>query len=204
MAHSLIYINLQSVDTRLIFLVNQGTANGLFDVLMPALSEQGYLLVLPFILLLFLQAAQKRNEQGKTFIAVAFWTVLIAYCAISCAGWMEEILKVSTARVRPCRALEGIRLITTCPSSYSMPSGHAISSFACALPFFYLTREYLAMMWRWYPIVLAALIAFSRIYLGAHYPTDVLVGAFLGTLIGLILSVLFQVIAIKAIMRKAD
>jgi membrane-associated phospholipid phosphatase len=166
---------------------------------MPALSQQGYLLVIPFFLFMFLKGARKKNELGESFIASAFWTVLIACCAVYCAGWVEDTLKVSVARVRPCRALEGIRLITTCPKSYGMPSGHAISSFACALPLFYLTRQYLALPWRLYPLILASLIAFSRLYLGVHYPTDVLAGAVLGALIGLALSVLYQVIATKNI-----
>ena len=195
-------MNLQSLDIRLLFLINHGTANILFDVLMPALSRQGYLLILPFFLFLFLQGSRKKNEEGRTFTALAFWTVLIACCAVYAAGWVEDILKVSVARVRPCRALEGIRLMTKCPASFSLPSGHAITSFACALPLFYLTREYVDVIWRLYPLLLASLIAFSRIYLGVHYPTDVLAGAFLGALIGLGLSVLYQAIATKVVRRQ--
>jgi len=192
-------MDLQSLDTRLLLLINQGTANSLFDVLMPALTMQGYLLVLPYILYLFLQGARNKNRQGKSFIAVACWTILIAVSAIYCTEWVEDWLKVAVARVRPCRALEGIRLITACPSSFSLPSGHAITSFGSALPLFYLTRSYIAMQWRLYPLVLASLIAFSRIYLGLHYPTDVLAGAFLGTLIGLLLSVFYQVVTARII-----
>jgi undecaprenyl-diphosphatase len=194
-------MDLQSLDTRFLLLINQGTENSLFDVLMPALSRQGYLLIMPFILFLFLQGARKKNDQEQSFIAVACWTVLIAICAIYCAGWVEDWLKVTVARIRPCRVLDGIRLITTCPASFSLPSGHAISSFACALPLFYLTRSYIAMQWRLYPLVLASLIAFSRLYLGVHYPTDVLAGAFLGALIGLLLSVFYQVIAARTVMQ---
>ncbi len=73
-----------------------------------------------------------------------------------------------------------------------MPSGHAISSFAFAIPLFYLTREFIANAWRTYPLVLALLIAFSRMYLGVNYPTDVLVGAFLGTFIALALSLGYE------------
>jgi len=195
-------MNLQSLDTRLLFLINHGTANSLFDVLMPALSRQGYLLILPFFFFLFLRGAQKKNDQGRTFIVLAFWTVLIACCAVYFAGLVEDMVKVSTARIRPCRALEGIRLITQCPASFSLPSGHAITSFACALPLFYLTRSYISMQWRIYPLVLASFIAFSRIYLGVHYPTDVLAGVFLGSLIGFILSVFYEVAATRIIRRS--
>jgi undecaprenyl-diphosphatase len=195
-------MSLQSLDTRLLFLINHGTVNSLFDILMPALSQHGYLLVLPFFLYLVLQGVRTKNEQDRPLIALAFWTIAIACCSVICAGWVENTLKVSIARVRPCSALEGIRLITKCPPSFAMPSGHAISSFACALPLFYLTRPYIAMQWRLYPLMLASLIALSRLYLGVHYPTDVLAGAFLGSLIGLVLSVLYQVIATKAISPK--
>jgi undecaprenyl-diphosphatase len=80
-----------------------------------------------------------------------------------------------------------------------MPSGHAITSFAFSVPLFFLTRQYIIVIWRLYPLVLAALIAFSRVYLGGHYPTDVLMGAILGALIGLVLSVLYQLIVTEEI-----
>ena len=190
-------MNFHSLDIQILFLINHGTANSLFDVLMPAFSQQGYLLIIPFFFFLFLEGARKKNAEGESLIVLAIWTVFISCCAVYCAGWVEDTLKVTVARVRPCRALENLRLITACPKSYSMPSGHAISSFASALPLFYLTRQYVALTWRLYPLILASLIAFSRLYLGVHYPTDVLAGAFLGALIGLLLSVVYQVLATR-------
>ena len=196
-------MTIQSLDTQLLLLINHGTANTLFDILMPALSSQGYLLVLPFLLYMIVSSAYRMDARGKRFLSAALWAIVISCCSVYLSGWVEDVLKNAVARGRPCRVIDGIRLITTCPKSYSMPSGHAISSFAFAVPLFHLSREYMAMQWRLYPVILASLIAFSRPYLGVHYPTDVLAGALLGTLIGLALSVLYlQVMRTNDILKQ--
>ncbi len=192
---------IQSFDKQLLLFFNQRTANAAFDVLMPALSQRGYLLIIPFLLAMLLRASDRKNDRGTTYFAAALWTLLISCCAVYLSEFVEYWMKGAVARVRPCRAVEGIRLIVACPSSYSMPSGHAISSFAFAVPLFYLTREYIALLWRLYPLALASMVAFSRIYLGVHYPTDVLAGALLGSMIGLLLSVLYQAIVTEEIIK---
>jgi undecaprenyl-diphosphatase len=194
-------MSIQTLDTQLLLFVNHNIANPVFDVLMPALTLRGYLLVVPFLLAMFLRGAKQKNDRGKTYLLAALWTFLIACCAVYAAGWVEDWMKEAVARVRPCRAIEGIRLILPCPKSYSMPSGHAITSFAFALPLFFLTRQYIIVVWRLYPLVLASMVAFSRIYLGVHYPTDVLMGAILGALIGLVLSVSYQLIVTEEIIK---
>lgn len=181
-----------SLDAHLLLMINNGTANALFDVLMPALSSQGYLLVIPFLAYMIAQGINRNRADDDHYAAAALWTIAIACCAVLVAGWAEDALKIAVARVRPCREIEGIRLIVPCPSSFSMPSGHAISSFAFATPLYYLTREYIAVRWRVFPLLLAMLIAFSRIYLGVHYPSDVLAGALLGAVIALALSLAYQ------------
>ena len=186
---------IQPLDTLLLLLINHGMQSAVFDVLMPALSLRGYLLVIPYLLAVLLISANKKDREGRTYFAMAVWTLVIAFCAWHLSEWAEDTLKVAIARERPCRALEHIRLILPCPKSFSMPSGHAITSFAVATPLFYLTGGYIALIWRLYPVVLASLIAFSRLYLGVHYPTDVLAGTFLGAFIGLALSVLYRIIA---------
>jgi len=192
----------QSLDTKLLLFINHTMENASFDILMPALSLQGYLLVIPFLLAMLLRAANQNSEEGKTYILAAVWTVVIASCAWYLSGWAEDALKAAIARERPCRALGNIRLILPCPKSFSMPSGHAITSFAFATPLFYLTRGYIAAIGRLYPMVLASLIAFSRVYLGVHYPTDVLAGAILGSAIGLALSLLYQMARTEEILTR--
>ena len=190
-------MTIQSLDTCLLLLINHGTSNAAFDVLMPALSSQGYLLVLPFLLYMIVRGVEQKNPEGKRYQTTALWAIAISCCAVYLGGWAEDVLKLAIARERPCRAIEGIRLIAACPKSYSLPSGHAISSFAFAVPLFFLGRDYLTMPWRLYPVVLASLIAFSRMYLGVHYPTDVLAGTAIGGGIGMLMSMVWRRIAIK-------
>jgi membrane-associated phospholipid phosphatase len=148
--------------------------------------------VIPYVLALFPWAMQG-SETGKRHpLWYVAGVVLIACSAAYAALQAEHALKDAIARVRPCSALEGVRLVISCPRSYSMPSGHAISSFAFIAPIMHLLRQIAPGSWRPYPFVLAAFICFSRIYLGVHYPTDVLAGAAVGAAIGLCLSLLFH------------
>lgn len=89
------------------------------------------------------------------------------------------ILKNLVARVRPYEVVEGLRLLIERQPDWSFPSGHSASSFAAAAVIFLNHRRT-----GWPAVVLAALIAFSRLYVGVHYPTDVLFGALSGILIG--------------------
>ena len=87
----------------------------------------------------------------------------------------EEILKHVVQRIRPSADISAANLLISNPLSYSFPSGHTTSSFAVA--------GVLAKYFKKYALVfftLAAVIAFSRLYLYVHYPTDVLAGAVLG------------------------
>ena len=91
-------------------------------------------------------------------------------------------LKNFVARIRPYEVVEGLRLMIERQRDYSFPSGHTAASFAA------MTALFLAKMKKaWIAaLVLAVLIAFSRLYFYVHYPTDVLGGAVVGILSGII------------------
>lgn len=170
------------MDSSLFFLINRGMANPFFDVIMPALSNQGYLLVIPFLIYIILhRSAAARDPGGGRRTATALRAMAIALCSLFIVDMIEAFLKPAIGRVRPCHALEGVRVLTKCHEGFSMPSGHALSSFAFATPLFRLTRSAVPAGARACPLVLASLIAFSRVYVGVHYPSDVLAGALIGS-----------------------
>lgn len=93
----------------------------------------------------------------------------------------ELLLKSLAARPRPCDDYPAVALLLPHPGGYSFPSSHASSSFAAAVSLFLRFRKPGIAA-----LLLAALIAFSRVLLFVHYPTDVLAGAALGTLLALL------------------
>lgn len=85
-------------------------------------------------------------------------------------------LKNAVARIRPYEVVEGLILLIEKQRDYSFPSGHTCASFAAAM-------VYMKMMPKKYGVpfvILAALIALSRLYVGVHYPTDVIGGLIVG------------------------
>lgn len=86
------------------------------------------------------------------------------------------LLKNVIARSRPCWIDPGILLLVENPQDYSFPSGHTLAGFEAGVSILLLHRK-----WGMAALVLAVLIAFSRLYLFVHFPTDVLAGAILGT-----------------------
>lgn len=101
----------------------------------------------------------------------------------------EGILKHLIQRIRPSADIPAINMLILKPLSYSFPSGHSASSFAGAVVFSNYFKKYSLVFF-----VLAFLIAFSRLYLYVHYPTDVLAGVILGSLCGKASIVLSQYI----------
>lgn len=91
---------------------------------------------------------------------------------------VELVIKPLIQRPRPFIGYDQIELLISAPNSYSFPSGHAASSFAI-VAFLYLNNiKYKNIL-----LFMAFLMAFSRLYLFVHFPSDVLVGIIVGTLI---------------------
>jgi undecaprenyl-diphosphatase len=99
----------------------------------------------------------------------------------------EGIIKHVVQRIRPSESLPAVNLLISKPLSYSFPSGHTTSSFAVAGVLAKYFKDYALEFFG-----LATLIAFSRLYLYVHYPTDVLAGAILGLICSRIIIYVFN------------
>lgn len=98
------------------------------------------------------------------------------------------ILKNLVARVRPYEAVEGLHRMIEAQGDLSFPSGHTGSSFAAAVVIYLMCPKKYGIP----AMILAVLIAVSRLYVGVHYPTDVLFGALSGTLIAWLICRIYQ------------
>ena len=159
-------MGLPEIDSALFFLVNKNLQNSFFDAVMPFITNNGGLVFLALIL----WAAIREKKTIWSFLFISF-------LAVALADGSCHILKDIIARQRPCSALTDINLLVGCGHSYSMPSNHASNAFAFAMTFFFLRKNIIGYL----SLAVAALIGFSRIYVGVHYPFDVLAGMLLGT-----------------------
>ncbi len=164
--------SLQWIDEKIFFFINLTLANHFFDLVMTALTKKENWYLPGAIIWLFLII--KGGSRGRIFAGLIILAIVFSDQISS------SLLKPLIARFRPCKTLEGFRLLVHCGSKYGFPSSHATNAAAVATIFVYYNRQ-----WAWLWIVLAFLIGFSRVYVGVHYPFDVLAGWLLGSLISI-------------------
>ena len=149
--------------------IQQYMANDFLDTLIPRISSLGdaglIWIALSILLLLF---PKTRKAGFASCVALLFMLV---------TGNM--ILKPLIARMRPFTVNTAVELLIPPPTDFSFPSGHTYASFASATAVFRNSRKIGIPA-----LILASLIAFSRLYLYVHYPTDVLFGILHGVLAG--------------------
>lgn len=164
-----------SIDLFIFYFINNTLSNPVFDRFFPYLTEvtNWYLVYIIFFLILFI----KGGRAGKI-------AALSAILLITFSDQLSSfVLKDLYARIRPCRILPHVNILAGCTSSYSSPSSHAVNNFAIAVLFY---KIYPSL--KWVLLGIAVTVSISRVYVGVHYPSDIILGAMIGYIFGFIFS----------------
>lgn len=179
MTLSAIIGDLQEWDSHWFHFFNQSLSNKIMDIILPVWREKTTWIPLYLVLVWLLW-----KQLGKYGIILIFGTIAVTGLSDTVSS---KVIKPAVQRIRPCRALppeQEVAIRIPCGTGYSFPSSHAANHFALA--------AFLAITWArrrkglqsalylW-----AASIALAQVYVGVHYPFDVLAGAVLGLIIGL-------------------
>lgn len=170
-------------DRALFIFLNHTLANPVTDFIMPFITNDDFLRILygvAMVLILWKGDARLR------------WMVLTSALVLTLTDQTaSHLLKPMFERLRPCHTLDPdvINLLVGCGGGKSMPSSHAANAFGQAALFTYFFR-----VTRWPLWTFAAVVSISRVFVGVHYPFDVMVGAVVGIACGLLIAYVFSLI----------
>lgn len=129
------------------------------------------------LFILLLSGVGVINRKYRWAGLMGFLSLLTSFLIINL--WLKNVI----ARTRPYLIVGGLERLIEIQSDFSFPSGHSASSFAVAVVLFY----YLPLKYGVLVLALAGLMAYSRLYLGVHYLSDVVAGIMIGTAIALLI-----------------
>lgn len=161
----------------------------ILDKIMVFLSTLGNAGILWIAAGVFFCIFPKYRKMGFQMIAAMAFTFLVG----------NLILKNLVARQRPCWLRPEMTLLVASPGDYSFPSGHSMNGFTAAVTMLCCDRRIGVPA-----VILASLIAFSRLYLFVHFPTDVFAGIVIGIVIALIVNRCFMKMNSKRNVKKED
>lgn len=162
-------------DGQILLFIQEHIRNSFCDPIFTSITHLGdagiFWIILTVVLLCF-----KKTRRAGVYSACALLGSLVVN---------NLILKNLVNRTRPYEVVEGLRCIVGLATDASFPSGHTGASFASAVA---MCRQ-LPKPWAVFFLILAGCIAFSRLYVGIHYPTDVLGGLVTGIGIGVLVNI---------------
>jgi undecaprenyl-diphosphatase len=175
-------------DFKIFEWINTGMSSPLMDFFMPWLREPIFWLPL----YVFLIAYVLFNFGKKSY-----WFILFTILTVSTSDMTSSrLIKKNVQRARPCHYVESHPDLTVikrvrCGSGYSFTSSHATNHFAVATFLIMVLGIFLPILkpWLW---VWAGMISLAQVYVGVHFPLDILAGALLGIFIGYIYARLFK------------
>ncbi|MDH3649013.1 MAG: phosphatase PAP2 family protein [Saprospiraceae bacterium] len=176
-----------TVDESIFFAIN-GLESKFLEALMPYYRHK--LFWTPLYLVLMIGISKKFPING-------LWIILFAVLCIGTSDTVSsKFIKKSVERLRPCNNIElrdQVKLRIRCGGGYSFTSSHATNHSALAFFIFFLLARP-RRWWLWGLVVWAVSIGLAQVYVGVHYPLDVIAGFGLGGIIGALFSRIFGVL----------
>ncbi|MEI2738428.1 MAG: phosphatase PAP2 family protein [Chitinophagaceae bacterium] len=184
---STLWQKLLELDRELFVLINSKWTNPVFDSLAPFLRNSLHWIPLYLFILVFV---------SLNFKVRGLWWIVFFLVTIGLADMTGTYgFKYGIERIRPCNNPEladRLRLLVTCPSGFGFTSNHAANHFGMATFIFITFRHLFAKNWMLLAFVWAGCICYAQIYVGVHYPSDVIAGALLGFIYGIFTASLFN------------
>jgi len=176
---------LNHIDKKIFYFFNSSVSNPIFDIIMPIITNQDIWTIPLLISILYL--AYKGGKIGRV-------SIVLLVVAVGLSDYVSaSILKPYFERLRPSHAnLNEIIILMDKGGRYGFVSSHAANIFAAStvLGFFY--KKYKMQF-----LLIAYLISFSRVYVGVHYPGDVLFGGILGYLLATITITIYCIVLFR-------
>ena len=174
-----VWSSVDNLDKSLFRLLNGRLTNSVFDTVAPMLRNQSTWYPMYVALMIYMIIKQKR-ESWKWIIGMI---ISVSISDIVSSHFVKKIV----GRVRPCSDISMTGhcrlLLDHCPGNPSFTSSHASNHFAMGVFMFLSLNRYIGK-WSYVFLVWAAAISYSQVYVGVHYPLDIIGGGLLGTLIG--------------------
>ena len=177
------------LDKALMKFLNKNISNSLFDVIMPIITSKDFLTVIGLILIFYLVLFCGKRVR----IAILVLTFAAGASDAICA----QIIKPWIGRIRPSHEfIEFINLLVAKGGKWSFPSNHAANSFAFATVLSYFFDHKKSILF-----TTASIIAFSRVYVGVHYPLDIIFGGIIGYILSWIVLSIWVIIKMRELKR---
>lgn len=178
---------INNFDFSILNFIYEHMRSAFLDFLLPKITALGDVGILWITITIIMLCVKRWRKCG----------IICALSLILCIIVGNLTLKPLFGRIRPFDLNTAVDLLIDRPTDFSFPSGHSMTAFAAATSVYTCNKK----VGRWL-LILAGLIAFSRLYLYVHYPTDVIVGIIIGILLALCSNKIVKELSLKKFFKK--
>lgn len=180
-----------NIDFSILYWIQDNLRNSFTDFVMPLFSnlqDGGLIWISIAVVMLFFK--RTRYCGIAVLLAMGIDTLITEYG-----------IKNVVCRVRPCNLVDDVNMLVEKPTSYSFPSNHSASAFAGAVAVMLTIKK---KAWTIPAFVFSGIIAFSRMYVFVHFPSDVFAGILIGSTISVLVCYLMKKTGFKALLEQKN